>query len=202
MRTRSRSIHSPFRRRSGVALFECLLAIAICAALLTATAYALDASIKAFHINQQQSILMQNTRLAMHRILATTRRCKLHAPDDAAQRLQFAAGATVTGSGITMFDINDVQTTFRYDRAAKIVNLVTADGKSYPLIRGVEDFSITLEPMRSHNSVRTGAGWDLLRRATIQLSVRTTKETALAHEGVGRIKLTLSGSVMPRRNTW
>jgi len=201
VRTR-RFVHNPFRRRAGVALFECLLAIAICAGLLTATAYALDASVKAFHINQQQAILMQNTRLAMHRILATTRRCKLHAPDDATLRTQFSAGMTVTGTGVTMYDINDVQTTYRYDRATKIVNLVTADGKAYPLIRGVEDFTVTLEPMRSANSVRTGAGWDLLRRATIQITVRTTKETSLATEGVGRIKLTLSGSVMPRRNTW
>src|SRR5688572_10726187 len=102
------------RRRAGIALFECLLAIAISAGLLTATAYALDASIKAFHINQQQSILMQNTRLAMSRMLTTVRRCKLHAPDDTAGRSDFAAGRTVTGSGITMFDLNDQQATYRY----------------------------------------------------------------------------------------
>ena len=201
MRSRRRPLNH-LRRRAGVALFECLLAIAISAGLLTATAYALDASIKAFHINQQQAILMQNTRLAMSRILTTVRRCKEHAPDDAALRSQFSTGKTITGAGITMFDVNDQQATYRYDAAKKIVNFVTADGKTYPLIRGVEEFSITLEPMRSAGAMRTGAGWDLLRRATVQLTVRTTNETSLANEGVGRVKLTLSGSVMPRRNTW
>ena len=79
---------------------------------------------------------------------------------------------------------------------------IAADGKTYPLIRGVESFSVTLEPMRSPSAARTGAGWDLLRRATVQMTVRTTEETSMATEGVGRITLTLSGSVMPRRNTW
>ena len=201
-RLNHRTVVRTLRRRTGIALFECLLAIAISAGLLTATAYALDASIKAFHINQQQSILMQNTRLAMTRILTTVRRCKLHAPDDATQRASFVTGKTVTGGGITMFDHNDQQATYHYDAAKKVVNFIAADGKAYPLIHGVEDFTITLEPMRSPNSVRTGAGYDLLRRATIQLTVRTTNETSLANEGVGRVKLTLSGSVMPRRNTW
>ena len=178
------------------------MAIAITAGLLTATAFALDASIKAFHINQQQSILMQNTRLAMTRVLTTVRRCKLHAPDAAAKRTDFAAGKTVTDGGITMYDQNNQLATYRYDAATKTVNFIANDGKSYPLIHGVEEFIVTLEPMRSPNAVRTGAGWDLLKRCTVQITVRTVNETALAHEGVGRVKLTLSGSVMPRRNTW
>jgi hypothetical protein len=202
VRSRRRRIHSQLRRRAGIALFECLMAIAISAGLLTATAFALDASIKAFHINQQQSILMQNTRLAMTRILSTVRRCKLHAPDAAAQRVPFAAGKTVTDGGITMFDHNNQLATYRYDPATKIVNFIGNDGKSYPLIHGVEEFIVTLEPMRSPSAVRTGAGYDLLKRVTVQITVKTTEQTALAHEGVGRVKLTLSGSVMPRRNTW
>ena len=203
MRSRRRRIRSQFRRsRAGIALFECLMAIAISAGLLTATAFALDASIKAFHINQQQSILMQNTRLAMTRILSTVRRCKLHAPDTSAQRGPFSTGKTVTDSGITMFDHNNQLATYRYDKPTKTVNFIAADGKSYPLIHGVEEFIVTLEPMRSPNAVRTGAGWDLLKRATIQITVKTTEQTSLANEGVGRVKLTLSGSVMPRRNTW
>jgi len=178
------------------------MAIAITAGLLTATAFALDASIKAFHINQQQSILMQNTRLAMTRILTTVRRCKLHAPDATAKRAAFVTGKTVTDGGITMFDHNDQVATYRYDAAAKTVNLIAADGKSYPLIHGVEEFVVTLEPMRSPTAIRTGGGWDLLKRVTVQLTVKTTDQTSMANEGVGRVKLTLSGSVMPRRNTW
>jgi Tfp pilus assembly protein PilE len=196
------SIHRRLRARAGVALFEMLMAIAISAGLLTATAFALDASIKAFRINQEQAILLQNTRLAMHRILATVRRCKLHAPDDATLRTQFAAGRTVTGSGVVMLDTDDVQTTYRYDPATKTVLLIGPDGKSHSLIHGVEEFAITLEPMRSHSALRTGAGWDLLRRATVQITVKTTDQTAMAGEVSGKTSLTLSGSVMPRRNAW
>ena len=202
VRTRRRSNLRALRRRAGVALFEMLMAIAISAGLLTATAFALDASIKAFHINQQQAILMQNTRLAMTRILTTVRRCKLHAPDATAQRAAFVTGKTVTDSGITMYDQNDQVATYRYDAPTKTVNLIAADGKSYPLIHGVEEFVVTLEPMRSPTAIRTGAGWDLLKRVTVQLTVKTTDQTSMANEGVGRVKLTLSGSVMPRRNTW
>lgn len=204
MRCRTRSMFAPgraTRARSGLGLAEMLIALSIASCLLIATGVALDASIRAYQVNQQQAVLLQSSRLAMNRVLSTVRRCKLHAPEDAAQRANFATGLTVTGSGVAMFDEDDVPNVYRYDAATKTVQFVKG-GTAYPLIHGVEEFQVTLEPMRSSEAVRTGGGWDLLKRATILITVRTTSETGGVGEGTGRVTMTLSGSVMPRRNTF
>lgn len=189
------------RNRRGLGLVELLVSLAIAASLLTATGVALNASFDAYQINQQQATLLQSTRLTMNRMLATIRRCKLHAPYGSTQATQFAVGQTVTGNGIAMFDVNDVETVYRYDAANKRI-LFVAGGTTHPLLEGVESFNVTLEPMRSAKSVKTGGPWDLLRRATIWVSVKTNDSTSGVAEGTGTQTLTLSGSVMPRRNTW
>jgi prepilin-type N-terminal cleavage/methylation domain-containing protein len=200
--TAGRRLHRRLARRAGMGLVELMVALAIASALLTATGFALDAAIKAYRVNQEQSVLLQNTRLTMHRMLATIRRCKLHAPDDAALSELFTKGETVTDTAIKMMDDRDLLTAYRYDAENKLILLVAGD-KSYPLIRGVEQFVVTLEPMRSPEAIRTGPDWDLLRRATIQMTVRTDAKTLTPAENPNeRLTLTLSASVMPRRNTW
>ena len=189
------------RFRSGLGLAELMIALAISAALLTATAFALDTAIKAYRINLQQAALLQNARTAMNRILTTIRRTKLHAPDTAALRTQFAASTTVTGTAIDMFDANNNLLVFRYDTAAKCINLI-ANGVSHPLIHGVEDFSVTMKPMRSAASAKINGPWDLLERATMQITVRTADQNTMDVESPDSIQVTLSASVMPRRNTW
>jgi hypothetical protein len=67
---------------------------------------------------------------------------------------------------------------------------------------GVEAFTIRMEPMRSTDSIKTGGAWDLMKRASIVLSVKTNNHTAVEGEGVGKQTITLSASVMPRRNAW
>ena len=67
---------------------------------------------------------------------------------------------------------------------------------------GVESFTVRMEPMRSAASIRTGGPWDLMKRATFLLTVKTTSDTAVKGEGIGHQTVTLSASVMPRRNTW
>jgi prepilin-type N-terminal cleavage/methylation domain-containing protein len=189
------------RRRRGLGLIEMMVALSISAALLTATGVALDTAIKAYRINLQQAMLLQNARTAMNRILTTIRRTKLHAPDTALQRAQFAGNTTVTGTGIAMFDANNTEIDFRYDATAKTVNAVS-NGVARPLIHGVEDFSVTLKPMRSATSAKINGPWDLLERATILMTVRTADQNTLDTESDGRVVITLSASVMPRRNTW
>ena len=189
------------RSRSGMGLAELMIALAIAATLLAATAFALDTSIKAYRINLQQAALLQNARTAMNRILTTVRRTKLHAPDTAALRTQFAANNTVTGTGIDMFDANNNLIIFRYDAATKRVNMI-ANGVTSPLIHGVEDFSITMKPMRSAGSAKVNGAWDLLERATLLITVKTANENTLDTEAPDKVTITLSASVMPRRNTW
>jgi type II secretory pathway pseudopilin PulG len=189
------------RKVRGIALVEVLVAIGISALLLTATAVALNTAVRAYHINQQQALLLQHSRVAMTRMLSTVRRSKLHAPDTSSLASQFAAGATTTGTGIAMYDQNGVMVTYRYDAPTRTVQMVIGS-TAYPLVHGVDEFTVSMEPMRSSTSVRTGGGWDLLRRATILLTLRNVGQTTMELEGFGDQSLTLSASVMPRRNTW
>src|SRR5260221_14497455 len=132
------------RRRRGMCLVELLVAPSISAALLTATAVAIDASFKAYAINQEMSDLTQRSRLATYRITAMVRQTKLHAPHTAALAAQFAAGKTITDTGIDMFDLNGQAVTYRYDSTAKQL-LVDVAGKTHGMCDGVETFTVRME---------------------------------------------------------
>jgi hypothetical protein len=188
-------------RRRGIGLAELLISLSISAALLTAVAVAIDASFKAYSINQEQSDLMQRARLAVHRITTMIRQTKEHAPENGGLANDFSTGATVTDSGIDMMDLNDNEVTYSYDKGNKRL-LAIVNNKKFTLASGVEDFQVRMEPMRSAESIRTGGGWDLLKRATVLITVRTTSATATKGEGVDKQTVTLSASVMPRRNAW
>ncbi|HEY7115578.1 MAG TPA: prepilin-type N-terminal cleavage/methylation domain-containing protein [Tepidisphaeraceae bacterium] len=185
------------RRRHGLGLVELLVALSISAAVLTATAVATDAAFRAYHINREQSDLMQRARLSVYRITTMLRQTKLHAPHTPTLAAQFATGKTVTDTAIDMYDMSNNQVSYRFDVTKKQL-LAVVNGTSHVMCSGVETFSVNLEPMRSADSIKTGGAWDLLRRATILLTVRTTASDA----DVGAQSVTLSASVMPRRNTW
>jgi type II secretory pathway component PulJ len=182
-------------------LIELLVALSISAALLTATAVAIDASFKAYAINQEQSDLTQRSRLAIYRMTTMIRQTKLHAPHTATLAGQFAGGATVTDSGIDMFDLNGQAITYTYDATNKQL-LAVVGGTSHVMCDGVEAFTVRMEPMRSTDSIKTGGGWDLMKRASLVLTVKTTSHTSVEGEGIGKQTVTMSASVMPRRNAW
>jgi prepilin-type N-terminal cleavage/methylation domain-containing protein len=189
------------RRRHGVGLVELLVALAISAALLTATAVAIDASFKSYAINQEQSDLTQRSRLAMYRITSVIRQTQAHQPGTTTLANQFKTGKTVSDTAIDMMDLANKPVRYFYDAAEKRLMLHTDSG-DHVLCDGVESFTVRLEPMRSATSIRTGGPWDLMKRATLLLTVRTTNQTSVKGEGVGNQTVTLSASVMPRRNTW
>jgi len=188
-------------KRRGVGLVELLLALSISALLLTATAVAVDASFKAYANNQEESSLLQQSRMALNRVVTSIRTSDTHAPTDPTLLVDFKAGFKVTGTSIGMFQEDGTNIVYRYDVARK--QLVSdIKGKSYILARGVEAFSVSMEPMRSEEALRTGSSYDLLRRATILITLRTTAETAQPSETTGKHPVTLSVSVTPRRNSW
>ncbi len=196
-------------RRRGLGLVELLIALSIAAVLLTATAVAVDASFKAYTANQEQSILLQQARMALNRITYSIRTTAEHSPANPALVEDFTAGLKVTGSSIEMFEGKDPNTTkvvYWWDSDKKLlITEITPSGgekKSYVLARGVEDFQISMEPMRSRESLRTGGAYDLLRRATILITIRTTEQTAKTGESTNRHPVTLSVSVTPRQNSW
>jgi hypothetical protein len=187
--------------RRGVGLAELLVALSISAALLTATAVAIDASFKAYAINQEQSDLTQRSRLAIYRMTTMIRQTREHAPATPSVAAQFAAGATVSDTGIDMFDLDGNAVSYFYDAANKRL-MASINGVERPMCEGVQSFIVRLEPMRSATSIKTGGSWDLLKRATVEMTVKTTSSTATKGEGIDRQSVTLSASVMPRRNAW
>lgn len=189
------------RNRRGVGLVELLIALAICSMLLTAVAMALDASFLSYRVNQEQSALNQKARLTMHRILTNVRQCEAHAPATSSLLTNFSLGVRVDDVGIAMLNDAGDDVVYRYDATNQRI-LYALDGNERTLLEGVTQFQVTLEPMRSATSIRTGGGYDLLNRATVLLTVRTTGKTSMNSETTGQQSITLSSSAQPRRNVW
>ncbi len=188
--------------RRGVGMAEMLISLAIATSVLLSVAYAVDVSFRAHSINQEQWSLTQRSRLAMHRVIGQIRVTTRHQPVSADAVADFTAGKVTVDRGIVMFDERDNLISYKYDDANKMVICMDALGNEYVLARGVEDFRIKFESMRSPESVRTNGGYDLLMRATILMTVRTTDRAADVDEKFADQTVTLSGSVMPRRNIW
>jgi prepilin-type N-terminal cleavage/methylation domain-containing protein len=188
-------------RHRGLSIPEVLISLAIIAILLTATAGAVDASFKAYRINQENATLTQNARVAMHRIVSTIRQSDAHAPADEDLMDAFADGDVVDDNGIAMIDDEGRELRYTWDSTNQRL-MAEIDGNQYTLLTGVVNFMVTLEPKRSPQSIRTGASHDLLGRATLLLTIRSTAESMDNRETTGRQTVTLSTAVQPRRNTW
>jgi hypothetical protein len=185
-----------------MAVIELLIALAIGSMVLVAVAYCVDAAFRAYSINQEQSDLMQKSRLAMHRILTAVRTTDAHAPVDATARLGFEMGLVVTDKAIVMIDVNNRQVGFEYDTANGTLIATDQSGTEYVLLRGVENFEVKFEPMKTQQSLRTGGPYDRLLRATVRLTVRTAGNSIDIDETVATQRVTLSSSAVPRRNVW
>ena len=190
------------RRHRGVGLVELLVALSISAALLTAVAVATDSSYKAYAINEEQSNLMQRGRLGLNRLVTYIRTCKEHQPMTAAQISDFTNGVTVTDTGISMFNAIGEQIDVQYYAATRSILMTKDGGDAHVLARGVIAFQVKMEPMKSAASIRAGGDYDLLRRATVLITLQTNGSFADINETEDRQVVTLSSSVMPRRNSW
>lgn len=189
----SRKNHS----RYGIGLAELLITIAITASLLTAAAAGLDASIKAYSINQAQADTLHRARLTMHRLSTYLRTCSAAAPITASVATDFASGLPVTDIGVGLFDTSDNELTFRYDADNQQL-IVTENDTDHVLLRNVTAFSIRMTSARSALSIKTGGSFDLLHQATITLSVGVNDDApGINHTEQGRT-ITLSTSVSPR----
>jgi len=189
-------------RRRGLGLVELLVSLAISAALLTAVAAATDAAFKSYQVNQEQATLTQRARLSLYRLLTQLRTTKAHQPYTSALVTNFSKGQIVTDTGVSMFDDSGTQTTYLFDVPSQELRQIRG-GVSHVLLSGVKNFQIKMEPMKSANSVKTGSQtYDLLMRATVQVTVATNSKTSKSSETTGVQTVTVSSSVMPRRNVW
>lgn len=200
-------------RHRGVGLVELLVALSISAALLTAVGVAVDASFKAYAANENEAQLMQRARLALNRMTTCIRACVDHTPSTSAQCDQFETGVVTTDSGIEMkFDTTN-GIAFRQSgthlEAVKFTDNTTTGVRTYStarvLLEGVNagDFTITMEPQRSAQAAKVGdPRFDQLKRASIVLTVRPATTTSVAGEQGQKQPVTLSASIMPRKNLW
>jgi hypothetical protein len=182
---------------------ELLIALAISATVLAAVAYSVDMTFRAYSINHEQSDLMQRARLAIYRITTSIRTTGEHQPLNPVPLSEFKSGAVTTDTGIVMSDANGLPMGFKFEPAESRLVAVDATGGQYTLLRGVEKFQIKFEPLQSQEAKRMNPQlYDKLLRATILITVRTTGNSADVDERVGAQTLTLSTSVIPRRNVW
>lgn len=193
-------------RRRGIGVVELLISLAIGASVLAAVAYSVDATFRAYSINQQQSDLMQKSRLALYRLTTTLRTTNAHQPVNDMPKIEFEAGRFTVDTGVQMYDSADTQVLYRYvpERQEVLVEMTPKGGikNEYVLLRGVKKFEIKFEPMRSETSIRTGGVYDQVKRATILLTIETHGNAADVDESVARQEITLSAAVMPRQNVW
>jgi YD repeat-containing protein len=190
------------RARRGMGLAELLIALSITAAVLTAVGAGVDASFKAYSVNQEQTRLMQSARVALHRITSQVRTTVEHQPVTASKVTDFGRGLIVTDTGIALFTEDDHELRFTYDAAGKQLRATDAAGNVRVLLRGVQSFSVKFEPMQSRTSKKTGGLYDLLFRATISLTVASESNAPDIDESVASQSITLSASIVPRRNLW
>lgn len=201
------------RRRRGLGLVELLVSLAIVASLLTAVAVATKSSFQAYAINQEFSLLTQKTRMAMHRILSDIRTSDAHAVDadpNSAANIAWCNGSAETpllANSVSMYDPSNTLHVYRWDSTTKqLLADVLPHGattmRTHVLLEGVEKFEVTHVPMQSFNSRRTAGTRDLLRRATILLTVRSSGSADEMGDGGVQQTVTLSSSVVPRRNFW
>jgi hypothetical protein len=182
---------------------ELLLALSISASVLVAVAYAVDVSFKSYSINQEQTSLMQRARITVHRISTQIRTTKFHQPVNPTPVADFKAGRIATDTGIRILDDSGLETSYKYDPAAKVINCVDFDGNEFVAVRGVEAFSVKFEPMKSAESLRSGGVYDLLMRATISVTVRDSERGMdVSKQAAATQIVTLTASVVPRCNVW
>ena len=189
-------------RRRGVGLIEMMIALSISASVLVAVAAAVNASFEAYSVNEVQSDQMQRARIAMNHILTNLRTTTAHQPITASVVTNFKAGQTVTDTGVTFIDDSGNVLTYKFDAPNKQVVAVTGAGTTYTMVHGVSAFSVKFEPMQSPMALKTGGGFDAMMRATLQMTLNTWDHLADSNAAAANQTMTLSASVMPRKNAW
>ena len=178
-----------------------LIGLSMAAALLTATAVAMDASLR--RVPGQPGAGFPPPAGPHRRAPPAVGDPPgdAHQPYGADAQSDFADGWDVDDTGIRLEAADGTETVFRYDAANERV-LAEVGGATHVMIDGVEAFTVHLEPMKSPAHVKAGLDHDLLRRATVLLTVRVGDATPLPGEKVTDHTLTISSSAMPRRNAW
>lgn len=199
------------RRHAGVGLVELLLALSITAALLTATASAIDASFTAYRVNQEQALLTQRARLGLNRIVQEIRLGVIHRPHGTTYQYLLQHPTTwpavyqLTDTGIDLVNQSGKTISYYFQPGSNGQPgslMCDDDGNSSTqarvMIKGVSSFTIAMGFTR----VQHGSTYDLLRSATINMTLASTSDNQSGTESTLSQTMPISATVVPRQNVW
>lgn len=193
------TIHNP-QSNNGFTIVEMLITLVIIALVFTAIAFATDASLRAYSVNQASADSLQRARLAILRISSDLRSGTDVLPYSDDESDDFSAGITVEDIGVRLIDQAGRAVSYYFDSESSTLLAEIAGSDPVVLARGVTDFEMVLTPARSADAKTANLPWDLLNSATIQLSIQPVDDLATAANHSS--PLVLTGSVAPRGNSW
>lgn len=201
--TRS-SAHRQPRARLGFNLIELLVALAISAALLTATLVALNASYTAYQRTTKAASTHTISRLTMDRIMTLIRTGEAFPPPP---------GTPVSPTGQVVFSNSlDVITPYGdgyvigWDPNEEELYIATLDPNTW---EPVQPFHVLLDNVTQYNPDNPGnpippftleyeRGY-ILNRATVHLVIESEEDSSLTIEGNRPFEIRLVSTAMPRR---
>ena len=174
-------------RRRGFNLIELLIALAITAALLSATMMALRASFMAYQTTTEVASTHTISRLVMHRMLALLRTGQDFGP------LPLSPLDSIVDSNYIEFFTNNGQLiTLDWVDADDTLYVVLTDENGvetpYPLLEGVTSCNFTLEYELGYK----------LHRATIDMTIVPDDNMSVDLDGNNQLVIRLVASAMPR----
>lgn len=185
-----------FRHRRAFNLVELLIALAISAALLTATLVALDASFKAYEATTEEASTHTVSRLAMHRVMTMIRSGQEFGPVPADPR------DTTVFSDFIEFLLPDGQFLVIEWREASQALWVEVDGQEHMLLGGV---LATFDPDTGDRIPPFTLEYELgrvLYRATVDLTIVPDDNQATEIDRGLAAPIRMVASAMPRGLTF
>lgn len=190
--------HPRSLRRRGLSLIEMLVALAISAMLLTATAVAIDTSFTAYAIAAESASTQTSTRMVVNRLLTLVRTSTAHGP----MLADSAAGVTVSNDIVTSpyLELQEADgdfITISWDSVTQEMSLTHDPGTgtitTQPILGGVTDCEFTLLRRRDNSGT-----W-VLERASIDFTVEADDDASLDIEVANIPEVRVIASTKPRR---
>lgn len=188
------------RRCRGLSILELLLALAITALLLTATAAAIAASFRAYGDAVEQAGTQVAVRMITNRLLGLIRTSTAHGPlepDAAASPPITLAGQTITSNHIELLDPHGRILRCEYRAEDEELWLIMDPGEdseqAQPLIGGVTNACFRLRRWLNDDGL-----WEL-ERATLEVTVQPDEDATLALENGPAQAVRVIASTTPRK---
>ncbi|MEL7087181.1 MAG: prepilin-type N-terminal cleavage/methylation domain-containing protein [Planctomycetota bacterium] len=171
-----KSPRRPWRR--GLSLIEMIVALAISAMLLTATAVAIDTSFTAYAIAAESASTQTSTRMVVNRLLTMVRTSTAHGPIDADSSQGITENNDViTSPELTLVNPDGEMITILWDSDTQELRLRRDPGTGtiteQPILGGVSACTFTLQRRRDNSD------FFVIERASIDFTVEPDDDASL-----------------------